>query len=354
MTDEYHTIYLHSYFSIKYVLATNPNCGENCRKIYLCYEKSDEESLYLTLLEDHDDLMCGPHFLLTEIFQLASIAMKNMANFQNLNQISELQKKKQILFVWLHIYGRSLPPNLNQKIIEVFGFDLSEKDDRIWLESNYQEIMVLKLNPEMDVSLAKPRLVEDSKPIIYFKPNILKFTAMPEYLDEIDWVVPSEYEVEVEPRFYLNFKPSEDYVARYKPPPESFLVRRKNETEIECIFPMEQDEECRSVTKKYLDWIEPSYQIVFSEFDYHTQEIPLDFLTEALQVLVYPGKSYRVDKNIYLADGLYWERNPERGWVCVDSILEEDGVISIRHYERSQKENYRIINELLSTCHYDF
>ena len=354
MTEDYHTIYLHSYFSLKYVLATNPDCGENCRKIYLCYEKSEEDSLYLTLLEDHDEPVCGPHFLLTEIFQLASVSFKNRANFQNLEKISELQKKKQILFVFLHIYGRSLPPNLNQKIINDFGIDLSEKDDRIWLEPNYQEIMVLKLNPEMEVSLDKPKLLLNQKPIIHFKPNLLNITAMPEYLDKIDWVAPSDYEVEVEPRFYFNFKPTDEFVARYKPPPESFLLRQKNDNEIECIFPMEQDEKCRSVTKKYLDWIDPSYQIVFSEFDYQSQDTPLDFLTDALQVLVYPGKSYRVDKNIYLADGLYWEKNPQRGWVCVDSILEEDGVISIRHYERSQKENYRIINELLSVCSYDF
>ena len=253
MTPDYQTIYIHSYFSIKYVLATNPDCGPNCRKIYLCYEKNEEDSLYLTLLEDHNEPVCGPHFLLTEIFQLASVAIKNQANFQNLIQITELQKKKQILFVFLHIYGRSLPPNLNQKIIEKFGINLTEKDDKIWLESNYQEIMVLKLNPEMDINLENPKLIEDSQPIIHTKPNILNITAIPEYLDEIDWIVPTDYEVEVEPRFYFNFKPDEDYMARFRPPPDSFLVRQKNDNEIECIFPMEQDEESIETNKKYIE-----------------------------------------------------------------------------------------------------
>ena len=88
------------------------------------------------------------------------MAFDNPKNFGNVKGITEIQKKKQILIIFLHISNCHFTPKIAQKLLEMFGIDLLEKDSTIWLEENYQKFYALEENYKSDINYKSPRKLD--------------------------------------------------------------------------------------------------------------------------------------------------------------------------------------------------
>ena len=55
-------------------------------------------------------------------------------------------------------------------------------------------------------------------------------------------------------------------------------------------------------------------------------------------------------QNIYDINGVIWQKHSKYGWLCVDDLLDEDFIISIRDFRDVKTEKYKYIQKLLSLC----
>ena len=291
-----------------------------------------------------------------EYFWLLQIALDNPYNYSQTGSMTPrmvINKKCQILWIFTHLSGREFTQNFIDKLSEISGINILDVPSTIiWPHPVDQKIWVKPLTTGK-VDLNKPKPFSVMEPIIYEGIPYIEMDAPIGYLEEIQWInYDDKYEIcSIENQLdEIEEEEVEKTQKLYTPHRESYIFTTLEPTQkIEIMYYCEQGNEKSPVPKLDLGWIDPNVEIRYVPQDYDLMEKPLTKLQESITVEMYPGYDFKSQENLYLIDGVTWQKHPDKGWICIDEKLLNSTMFSIRDFRNTNHPDYYLLNDLFKT-----
>ena len=353
------TIHINENYFLKYGIKF-----EKSRQIFLHYmasvneDKPDEyrKRCFWTLIDDTRYGKREPHFLIQEVFWLLQTCLDNPLNYSQSGSMTPrmvIQKKTQILWIFTHICGREFTQNLVDKFLEISGIDmLAEENKEVWGNPVYQKIWLKELVKNKVANFDEPEPMEVEEPIQYEGIPYIEMDAPIGYLEEINWVNYNDEEYEVcSIENQLDEIEEEEMAATqkmYTPHRDALIITTLDPSKkIELMYYQAEEDKGAPTPKFNLEWIDPGVEIVYQPQDYDLMEAPLTKLQESISVELTPGYKFNSKDNLYLIDGVTWQKHPEKGWICVDKRLTESAMFSIRDFRYTDHPDYHHLTDLV-------
>tara|TARA_B100000242_G_scaffold291813_2_gene265829 strand:+ start:658 stop:1716 length:1059 start_codon:yes stop_codon:yes gene_type:complete len=331
------------------------------RQIFLNYKGPEGKRCFWTLIDDTRYGKREPHFLIKEVFWLFEKVLSNPDNFPETHYrhpITILIKKSKILWIFTHICGRPFTQNLVDKFQEISSINILNTENKlVWNNPIEQKIWVKPLEIDKIACLDDPIPFNVNEPIKYQGNSYIEMDAPIGYLEEINWINYDEEKYEISSiENQLDEIEEEEAIKTqklYTPHRDALIITTLDpNNKIELMYYREISNCDNSIPNLDLGWIEPNVEIIYKPQDYDLMKEPLTKLQESITVEINPGYNFESKDNLYKIDGVLWQNDTDKGWICVDERLINCTMYSIRDFRYTNHLNYYLLTELTRSMNF--